>query len=250
MIEVTLILPAYNEAGRIEETVKGAISYFNERNISYEIIVSADGDDGTREIVDGMSKNNPSLKAIGNVDRRGKGYGIRNAMGMAKGKIIGFADADDKTPITEFDNFYPLLKAGWDLVIGSRGQKESRIERKQPWYRQVGSKGFGDFMRLSTGLWDISDTQCGFKFFRAEVGRELFGRQKIDGYMFDVEILYLAKKIGYSINQVPVRWRDDGDTRLNLVAGNIRNFMDVLHIRSLHAMNGMQIEENEVGNDK
>jgi dolichyl-phosphate beta-glucosyltransferase len=234
MIEVTLILPAYNEAQRIAETVSSAVAYFSQREISYEIIVSADGNDGTREVVEEMSRNNPHLKAIGNVERRGKGFGIRQAVRMADGEIIGFADADDKTPITEFDNFLPVLKAGWDVVIGSRGQRESRIERKQPWYRQIGARGFGVFMRIITGLRNISDTQCGFKFFRAEVARELFDRQKIDGYMFDVEILYLAKELGFSIKQMPVRWRDDGDTRLNLVAGNIRNFMDILSIRSLH----------------
>ena len=178
MVEVTLIFPAYNEARQIAKTVLSAAAYFSKGHISYEIIVSADGNDGTREIVERLSLDNPNLRVIGSIERRGKGFGIRQAVGMSLGQIIGFADADDKTPITEFDNFYPIIKDGWDMVIGSRGQKESRIERKQPWYRQIGSKGFGVFMRLATGLWDISDTQCGFKFFRAEVAKKLFGRQK------------------------------------------------------------------------
>lgn len=245
MIEVTLIFPAYNEAKRVAETVSNAVMYFAQRDISYEIIVSADGNDGTREIAEEMSKGNPNLKTIGGIERRGKGYGIRQAVRMAKGQIIGFSDADDKTPISEFDNFRPFLKEGWDLVIGSRGQKGSRIERKQPWYRQIGSKGFGVFMQITTGLWDITDTQCGFKFFRAEVAHELFDRQKIDGYMFDVEILYLAKKLGYRINQVPVRWRDDGDSRLNLVAGNIKNIIDVLSIPNLHSGEKIQFQSFE-----
>jgi dolichyl-phosphate beta-glucosyltransferase len=86
-------------------------------------------------------------------------------------------------------------------------------------------------MLLMLGLWDIHDTQCGFKFFRASVARDLFSRQRIDGYMFDVEVLHLAEQSGYHIKEVGVRWRDDGDSRLQLVAGNWRNMLDILRIR-------------------
>jgi dolichyl-phosphate beta-glucosyltransferase len=233
--KITLIIPAYNEAGVIENTVLEACSYFESKNMDYEIIVSADGNDGTREIVSGVRRKNPRIFVIGGVERRGKGYGIRQAIKVAVGDIIGYTDADNKTPINEFDKFTPLLLAdGYDVIIGSRGERESRIERYQPWYRQIGSKGFGVFMHLAAGLWDISDTQCGFKFFQAGVARDLFSRQLIDGYMFDVEILFLARKLGYTIQQVPIRWRDDGDSRLDLISGNIRNFKDVLKIRYLH----------------
>jgi dolichyl-phosphate beta-glucosyltransferase len=235
MIEVTLIYPAYNEAKRIGDTIAKSVEYFEQEKISYEIIVSADGEDGTREIVHELGRENPKLIAIGNLDRRGKGYGLRQAVAIAQGAIIGFADADYKTPITEFGNFRPFLKDGWDMVIGSRALDRSKIERKQPWYRQLGSMGFSVFMHTIIGLRDIPDTQCGFKFFKSEVAKNLFSLQKIDGYMFDVEILYLAQLLGYCIKQVPVRWMDDGDTRLNLFSGNVRNFLDVLRIRSLHA---------------
>jgi dolichyl-phosphate beta-glucosyltransferase len=125
----------------------------------------------------------------------------------------------------------PLLEQGYDLVIGSRGLGESTIERAQPLYRRVGSKGFRVFMHLATGLSHIPDTQCGFKFLQRDVAKDLFARQRIDGYMFDVEILYLAQRAGYKLGQVPIRWRDDGDSRLQLVAGNLRNVRDVLSIR-------------------
>jgi dolichyl-phosphate beta-glucosyltransferase len=163
--------------------------------------------------------------------RHGKGLGIRRAMPMASGQFVGFSDADNKTPITEFDKVQPLLDAGWDVVIGSRGMRESKIEQKQSLLRQLGSRGFGMFMHAVIGLNTIVDTQCGFKFFKRSVGQTLFERQIIDGYMYDVEILALAERSGYRIAQVPIRWRDDGDSRLNLVAGNLRNAWDIFRIR-------------------
>ena len=227
---ISLIFPAYNEARRIANTVEEAKQYFESRGFTYEIIVSADGDDGTREIVAEMAKSDATLKVIGSVERRGKGFGIRQAIPMANGQIVGFADADNKTPIAEFDKVEPLLRTN-AIVIGSRGLKGSRIENPQPLYRQWGSRGFGIFMHVVVGLNDIIDTQCGFKFFQRHVAVDLFSRQQIDGYMYDVEILYLARKAGYSIAQVPVRWRDDGDSRLQLVSGNIRNAVDIFRIR-------------------
>lgn len=227
---ISLIFPAYNEAKRIANTVTEAQQYFQSRGLTYEIIVSADGDDGTREIIAEMAKTDPTLKVTGSVERGGKGHGIRQAIPLTTGTIIGFADADNKTPISEFDKVQPLLEK-YDIVIGSRGMSDSQIENPQPLYRQLGSKGFGIFMRLITGLSDIVDTQCGFKFFQRSVAVDLFSRQQIDGYMYDVEILYLARKANYSIGQMPIRWRDDGDSRLQLVSGNIHNAMDVFRIR-------------------
>jgi dolichyl-phosphate beta-glucosyltransferase len=171
---------------------------------------------------------------IGQPERRGKGRGIREGVGLCAGDVIGFVDADNKTPISEFDKVEPLLSDGCDVVIGSRGLRASRIEHAQPLYRRLGAKGFGVFMHICVGLSDIVDTQCGFKFFRGDVARELFRLQQIDGYMFDVEILYLAQQLGYRIAEVPVRWRDDGDSRLQLVAGNIRNVRDIVSIRWRH----------------
>ena len=228
---LSLILPAFNEAGRIAGTIAEAVRYFEERSCTYQIIVAADGDDGTREIVAGLRRENPCLVVIGAPARRGKGLGIREAVRLATGRVIGFADADNKVPIDEYDKCAPLLAAGCPVVIGTRAVARSRIERPQPWYRRVGARGFRIFMQNATGLRDISDTQCGFKFFQHDVARQIFGLQKIDGYMFDVEILLLARRLGLEIREVPIRWRDDGDSRLNLVRGNLRNVRDILSIR-------------------
>src|SRR5262249_18514252 len=144
---ISLILPAYNEVARIETTVREALDYFTARGEAYEIIVAADGTDGTREAVRKMCDAHPMIKVIGSPARRGKGIGIREAVAIASGTVIGFSDADNKTPITEYDKFAPRLAAGAHVVIGSRALRESRIERPQPWYRRLGSRGFALFMR-------------------------------------------------------------------------------------------------------
>ena len=125
----------------------------------------------------------------------------------------------------------PWFEQDYDIVIGSRGVDGSDIRPSQKWYRRLGSKGFGMLMRPLIGLYGIKDTQCGFKFFRAEVAREIFSRQRIDGYMFDVEVLSLALRAGYRIREVGVAWQDDGDTRLRLVSGNWKNLKDLFRIR-------------------
>jgi dolichyl-phosphate beta-glucosyltransferase len=231
---VSLIIPAYNEVGRIRTTIGEALDYFDQRQQACEVIVSADGNDGTREAATELGRARSEIRVIGSTERRGKGRGIREAVRIATGDVIGFSDADNKTPITEFDKIAEQLSAGHDVVIGSRGVRGSRIERAQPLYRRLGSKGFALFMHAAVGLSGIVDTQCGFKFFRAEVAHELFRRQQIDGYMYDVEILFLAEQLGYRIREVPVRWRDDGDSRLQLVSGNIRNVRDILSVRWRH----------------
>ena len=229
--DITLILPAYNESKRICSTLAEATDYFRRRALRYEIIVAADGGDGTRELARAFAQSDPAVQVIGEPVRRGKGKGIREGVAIASGRIIGFADADNKVPISDFEKLESWLEEGYEVVIGSRGLDRSQVERKQPWYRRIGSLGFYYFMHLVIGMPGIEDTQCGFKFFPREIARDLFSRQQIDGYMFDVEILALAQRLGYRIKEVPIRWRDDADSRLQLVAGNLRNVIDVFKIR-------------------
>lgn len=229
--DLSLILPAYNEAGSIARTLDAMQSWLDGRGHRYEIIVAADGDDGTREIVGDRARTDARLSVIGGPGRGGKGRGVRHAVQRSRGAIVGFLDADYKVTIDELDRILPWFDRGYDLVFGSRGMTDSHIAVRAPWYRQLGSRGFAVAMRLIVGLGGVRDTQCGFKFFRHHVGQELFRRQTIDGYMFDVEILYLARQLGYRLKEVGVTWRDDGDTRLSLVAGNWNNLMDLFRIR-------------------
>jgi dolichyl-phosphate beta-glucosyltransferase len=228
---LSLIVPAYNEAKSIRRTIDAIRTYLDQQPYSYEIIVSADGDDGTRELVAEVAAQDSRVSVIGSAARGGKGRGIRNGVALARGQMIGFVDADYKTPIEELSKLLPWFDLGYDLVIASRGMAESQIEVPQPLYRQLGSRAFAIAMHLVIGLWSLHDTQCGFKFFRGDVARDLFSRQQIDGYMFDVEILHLAERMGCRIKEVGVRWHDDGDSRLDLVAGNWRNMLDILRIR-------------------
>ena len=228
---VSIVVPAYNEAKSISATIRDIRAYFAHKPYDFEIVVAADGDDGTRELVKELAAGEPRVTVIGSPARRGKGCGVREGIRRARGDIIGFVDADNKTPITEFDKFEAEFAAGFDIVIGSRAMRDSRVEQRQPFYRRVGSKVFALGMHTLVGLNQIVDTQCGFKFFSRAAADDVFSRQRIDGYMFDVEILYIATASGYRIAQVPVRWRDDGDSRLQLVRGNLRNLADLLRIR-------------------
>jgi dolichyl-phosphate beta-glucosyltransferase len=236
LCDVSLILPAYNEAATIASTIREAGSYFRSRELRYEINVAADGDDGTRELARETASQGEPVRVIGNQARSGKGRGVREAMALARGSIAGYADADNKVPIAEFDKFRPWLSASsgqrYDVAIGSRAMHDSEIEKQQPLYRQLGGKAFGLFMHAVVGLQGITDTQCGFKFFTREAAREVFSRQQIDGYMFDVEILVLARRLGYRIQQVPIRWHDDGDSRLAMLSGNLRSVVDIFRIRA------------------
>jgi dolichyl-phosphate beta-glucosyltransferase len=229
--KLSLILPAYNEASSIVRTLMAMRIYLDANGHNFEIIVSADGDDGTRELACDIARRDDRVRVIGSPGRHGKGKGIRAAVAVARGAIVGFLDADYKVAIEEVEKVLPWLDRGYDLVIGSRAMPDSRIGRRQPLYRRLGSRGFAFAMHCLTGLWHVRDTQCGFKFFRGPVARDLFARQQIDGYMFDVEVLCLAARAGYRIKEVGVNWRDDGDSRLDLFAGNWRNFVDLLRIR-------------------
>jgi glycosyltransferase involved in cell wall biosynthesis len=230
-IALSIVVPAYNERHSIGRTLEELRAFLATWPGGYEIIVVADGDDGTREWLREQASDAQPLTVLGQAGRGGKGRGVRLGVAHARGRLIGFVDADGKTPIEELTRLLPFFEQGYDIVIGSRGVAGACIERAQPWHRRLGSRAFGLFMHTVVGLRELRDTQCGFKFFRGAVAHELFARQRIDGYMFDVEVLHLASRAGHRVREVGVRWRDDGDSRLELLRGNWRNFLDVLSIR-------------------
>ena len=228
---LSLIVPAYNEAATIARTLGAMRDYLERGDLSWEIIVSADGTDGTRERAREFAGGDDRISVIGAPERRGKGKGVREGVMQARGRVIGFVDADYKTPIEEVEKVLPAFAEGYQVVIGSRRAAGCEIVRSQKLNRRVGSKVFAFGLRMVIGLWGIGDTQCGFKFFTREAARRIFSLQQIDGYMFDVEILRLARRLGFRLKEVGVRWQDDGDSRYNPVSGTWRNAKELLRIR-------------------
>jgi len=231
--QLSIIVPAYNEVRRIAATLESMRSHLDSRGYAWQIIVAADGDDGTREAAAAWGRGDARLSVIGSPKRMGKGRGIRLGVEQAAGQTIGFIDADYKTPIEEIEKLLPVLAEGYDVAIGSRKVGEARIEKPQPLYRRLGSAAFHAVMGSLLGLSDIRDTQCGFKFFRGDAAKTIFSHQRINGYMFDVEILRLARLLGYRIKEVGVRWRDDGDSRYAPISGTITNARELLRIRMM-----------------
>ena len=211
---LSVVLPAFNEAAAIRRTLEAIRAFLDRQSYSYQVIVAADGDDETPEIVQQFASGWPELQLTAERGRYGKGHGVKRGMALANGQIVGFLDADYKTPIDEITKFIPLFGEGYDLVVGSRALSDSRIGQRQPWYRQVGSRGFAVCMHAIVGLHHIRDTQCGFKFFTRDAARRIFALMRIDGYMCDVEILWLAERLGLRVKEVGISWRDDGDSRL------------------------------------
>ena len=234
---LSVIIPSYNEQARIGDTLTAVLAYLQTRETPYEIIVVDDGSrDKTSSVVESKIQGLESARLIAYQPNRGKGYAVRQGMLASRGEVVVFTDADLSTPVTEIDVAVQHLHSGFDIVIGSRALAESKISRYQPPYRRVGSRVFNLLRDAIVGV-DISrfkDTQCGFKAFRGTVGRTLFGLARVDGFMFDVETLYVAIKLGYRIDEMPVHWTDMPGSKLRLFRDTVRMFRDLAAIRFAH----------------
>ena len=226
-VSFSVIVPAYNEARRIESTLRRIIDFFSDLGFRYEIIVVDDG--STDETVSVVEKiGDKHIVVATREPNRGKGYAIRRGMLLAKNDYFLMTDADNSTPIEEFLKL--LKKIPVDIVIGSRALRESAIEVRQPWYREYAGKFFNFIVQLLV-FRGITDTQCGFKLFSRDVARDIFSRATIDGWSFDVEVLYLARKLGYEVEQVPVVWRNDKETKLKFFSTAFYILRDLVLIR-------------------
>lgn len=229
--DLSLIVPAYREAERIAKTLDAIVSYLERGPNAFEIIVAVDGVDATRDEAERKARVDARIRVTGSPARRGKGRAVREGVALARGRLIGYLDADGKTPVEELAKLLPWLAQGWDAAVGSRAMPESRVEAPRRLHRRLGSAVFGALVRRFLGLREVRDAQCGFKLFRAEVARDLFAHQKVDGYLFDVELLMLARARGYRIREVAIRWRDDGDSRFDPLSGSLRILADLVRIR-------------------
>lgn len=228
---LSVIIPAFNEERRIGKTLDHIRDYLTEKNINYELIVVDDcSTDNTPQIVRQLMTEDEHVIMLRNGRNRGKGYSIKRGMLNAKGDYLLYTDADLSTPVEEFDKFTEWLDKGYDIIIGSRVIKGANILIPQPPYRILMGVVFRTFRRLLM-LYHIFDTQCGFKCYRREVAYEIFPRQRIKGFTFDVEILYIADKYNYRIKEVPIRWLDDTDSRVHPIKDSIKMLAGLLMIK-------------------
>lgn len=197
-----------------------------------EILVVDDGSrDDTAETVTQIARLHPNVKLLRNPGNRGKGYSVRHGMMHAEGEWILFSDADLSAPIEELEKLFHAIDSGDAAVaIGSRALDRKLIGVHQSWMRENAGRFFNLCMRAIVGL-DFWDTQCGFKLFRRDAARDVFSRQRIDGFGFDVEALYIAHRLGYRIVEVPVRWNHVEGTKVDMFGDSSRMFGDLLRIR-------------------
>ena len=214
MLDLSVVIPAYNEAGRIQSTIKEVYKYLRDKVKSFEIIVVDDGsDDDTALKVKELIPRISELKLIELPFHQGKGWAVRTGMLEAKGSLVLMTDADLSCPISELEKLKKAIEDGAHLAVGSRRVSGARLIRRQPWLREKIGLAFGFFTRriIPTG---IMDTQCGFKCFKKEVAEKLFSLQTSSGFCFDLEILALARRLGYRIAEVPVVWEHSPDSRV------------------------------------
>jgi dolichyl-phosphate beta-glucosyltransferase len=225
------VIPAYNEESRIVPTLEKVHAYCAGRFKRSEIIVVDDGSkDNTASLVKNLGIRLNKIKLIHYPQNAGKGHAVRKGVLSSIGNLLLICDADLSTPIEELEKLITFIHCDYDIAIGSRGLSESNILQRQSWYREAMGKTFNVFVRMFA-IRGIKDTQCGFKLLRGDVARALFSTSRIDGFSFDVEVLYLAKKAGYMIKEVPVRWINSPFSRVVLMSDPMKMFLELLLIR-------------------
>jgi dolichyl-phosphate beta-glucosyltransferase len=234
VVRLSIVIPAYNEEKRIGLTLWQIDSYLAKQPYDSEIIVV---DDGSADYTaDYVCSGFPNVRVIAYGRNRGKGYAVKTGMLAASGDYRLFCDADGSTPITDLDLFWPHFDAGADIVIGSRSLPESCVIVRQHPIRENMGRIFNLFVKLLV-VGDYIDTQCGFKGFTAKSAELLFARQRLERFSFDAEILYIARKHGLRVAEVPVQWCNSPHSRVGMVADPARMFWDLIHIR-LHDLAG------------
>lgn len=229
--EISVVIPAYNEDLRLESTLPHLWRSLKRRFAIFEIIVVDDGSsDGTAGIVSKFSEGHPEVRLIRYEMNRGKGHAVRTGVLAAKFDYVLFSDADLSTPIREVRKLLTVLSEGYDVAIGSRAIGESKILECQPVYRILMGKTFNKIVRLLT-VRGINDTQCGFKCFKRSVARSIFENCRIDGFSFDVELLFVARQKGMKIKEVGVLWRNNPLSKVNPVIHSLEMLKDLVLIR-------------------
>jgi dolichyl-phosphate beta-glucosyltransferase len=229
-VDLSVVVPCFNEESRLPSSLAAAQAYLEATGRAYELILVDDGSrDCTPRLIHDAERANPQVCGISLPENRGKGRALAAGVLASRGELVLLSDADFSAPIEELPKLEAAIAAGAAVAIGSRAKRGAR-EVDQPLHRRAMGKGFNLVVQalLLPGLWD---TQCGFKLFRGQVARDLFGRMRTDGFAYDVEVLYLARRSGWEVSEVPVRWINSTTTRVQTVRHSSEMLMDVLRIR-------------------
>ena len=227
----SIILPAFNEAQRIAPSLEKAVAFVREHGWNAEIVVVNDGSrDRTAEIVRGFMAWAPEIRMVENPGNHGKGYSIRNGMLHARGDILLFSDADFSSPIEESIKLIEAIGAGADVAFGSRWLLAEMQTRRQSILRQIVGRAYNLLLRMILGL-PYRDTQCGFKAFTRRAAEVIFTRQQIEGWGFDPELLFIARKFKLKVVEGPVQWANDDRSKVNPVSDAPKMLLELFSIR-------------------
>jgi dolichyl-phosphate beta-glucosyltransferase len=234
-VRLSLIIPAYNEAGRIGPSLAIALAYLQAQPYESELLVIDDGSrDDTAAICRAVLNEQPNAQVVGYQPNRGKGYAVRTGVLAAQGEWVAFLDADMSTLPDEIDNAWSHIAAGAEMVIGSRAHPAAEIMQPAPWFRRLSTDIFTATRSALVGLRQYHDTQCGFKVYQRAKVQPLYQKAIINRFMFDVEILYLAEKAGLRVVEMPVRWADAKGSKVRVLAGFWQMLRDLIRIRWQH----------------
>ncbi len=236
-VNLSIVVPAFNEEKRIESPLDEVIQYLRNQFQQWELIYSDDGStDRTLEKLRKLQEKYPEIKVVGVPKNRGKGSAVRTGMSAASGNIILFSDTDFSTPIQETEKLLKYLNEGYDVAIGSRGLSDSQVEIHQAWPREMMGKMFNTMLHSLLPI-EFMDTQCGFKMFSRKAVDIILPKMHLESFAFDVEILIIAQTNRLRIVEVPVIWRNVLDSRVHPIRNSVEMIRDVLKVRHRLAMN-------------
>ncbi|MBN1272848.1 MAG: glycosyltransferase family 2 protein [Candidatus Aminicenantes bacterium] len=231
-IFLSVVVPVFNEENKIDKDLVQIYDYFNKQDYTFEVIVVDDGsEDKTCKLLKSWEAKYQNFKCLHYTQNKGKGFAVREGMLKAKGDFSLFIDAGSCVPLEETEKGISLLLDGGDAAFGSRASAGSKIIQKQPLYRRMGAWLFALTVKWFMGVDGIKDTQCGFKMFKRHAAHQIFKRNKTEGFMFDIETILNARKMGLQVMEFPITWKNDPDTRFRFLSGSLRNLRELLKIK-------------------